>query len=150
LWRGPGRRRAGRLGHTGFITPEALPWIRDISASFAQIGLDGDIIAISSADRFHNTRLRRAQALAADSEPGLRAMSELAAAKLEQQVARVEAMRPWWPSKPNGKGQVEVGRVIRRGLEKLSTCPTLEALRASESGRGPLVLADTRRPRSRL
>lgn len=132
-----GLRRLVVIGHTGFITLEALRWIRDIGASFAQIGRDGEIIAISSAERFHNTRLRRAQAMAADSELGLVAMRQLAVAKLEQQAARAEAMPHLWPAKPNGgKGQVEVGPVIRRQLEKLASRATLGELRACESVAG--------------
>jgi CRISPR-associated endonuclease Cas1 len=132
-----GLERLVVIGHTGFVTFEALRWIRDVGASFAQIGSDGEVIAISSAERLHNTRLRRAQARAADSAVGLRAMRQLAALKLEQQAARVEALPHLWPAKPNGgKGHVEVGRVIHRELEKLKSCKTLQALRASESVAG--------------
>lgn len=122
------------IGHAGFITLEALRWIRDVGASFAQIGLDGELITISSAERFHNTKLRRAQARAADSGLGLKAMRHLAAAKVEQQLARVKAMPKLWPRKPNGgRGQVDVGAVIAHELDKLKSCATLEELRASES-----------------
>lgn len=42
-----------------------------------------------------------------------------------------------WPPKPNGgRGQVDVGAVIRRELTKLQSCTTLEALRACESVAG--------------
>jgi CRISPR-associated endonuclease Cas1 len=129
-----GLERLVVIGHTGFVTLEALRWIRDIGASFAQVGLDGEVIAISSADRFHKTKLRRAQAMAPASELGLHAMRQLATAKLEQQLARVECMPEAWPSKPNGgRGQVDVSTVIRRELVKLKSCSTLEAVRASES-----------------
>lgn len=132
-----GLERLVVIGHTGFVTLEALRWIRDVGASFAQIDSDGEVIAISSAERFHNTKLRRAQATAPDSDLGLRAMRQLAAAKLEQQAVRVEALPHLWPTKPNGgKGQVEVGPVIRRELGKLKSCQTLQALRASESVAG--------------
>jgi CRISPR-associated endonuclease Cas1 len=132
-----GLQRLVVLGHTGYVTLEALRWIRDIGSSFVQIGLDGEVIAISSAERFHNTKLRRAQALAADTGRGLQAMRHLAAAKLEQQAARVEALPALWPAKPNGgKGQVEVGPVIRRERQKLSSCSTLGELRSCESVAG--------------
>jgi len=96
-----GLERIVVIGHTGFVTLEALRWIRDVGASFAQVGLDGEVIAISSADRFHKTKLRRAQAGAPASDVGLRAMRQLATAKLEQQLARVEGMPEHWPRKPN-------------------------------------------------
>lgn len=125
------------IGHTGFITLEALRWIRDVHASFAQVGLDGELIAISSAERFHNTKLRRAQALADQTGAGMEAMRHLAAAKLEQQATRVESMPHLWPPKPNGgKGQVEAGPIIRRELEKLSSRTALKELQACESVAG--------------
>jgi CRISPR-associated endonuclease Cas1 len=132
-----GLHRLVVIGYDGFITLEALRWIRDIGASFVQIGRDGEVITISSAERFHNTKLRRAQALAAETGRGLEAMRHLAAAKLEQQAARVESLPHLWPPKPNGgKGRVEVGPVIRRELAKLDSCASLQELRASEAVAG--------------
>src|SRR5215212_6170717 len=49
-----GLERLVVIGHTGYITLEALRWIRDIGASLVQIGPDGEVIATSSAERFHN------------------------------------------------------------------------------------------------
>jgi hypothetical protein len=64
-------------------------------------------------------------------------MRHLASAKLEQQAARVEALQSLWPRKPNGgKGQVQVGPIIRRELQKLSSCTSLVELRASEAVAG--------------
>jgi CRISPR-associated endonuclease Cas1 len=132
-----GLQRLVVIGHTGFVTLEALRWIRDVGASFVQIGSDGHLIAVSSAERFHKTKLRRAQALAAQSELGITAMQELVAAKLEQQAARAESLAPLWPPKPNGgKGQVEIGAVIRRQLSALRSAGTLQQLRASEAVAG--------------
>jgi len=57
-------------------------------------------------------------------------MQHLAAARLEQQAGRVEAMPHLWPPKPNGgQGQVQVGPVIRE-LAKLDLCASPQALRA--------------------
>jgi CRISPR-associated endonuclease Cas1 len=132
-----GLERLVVIGHAGYITLEALRWIRDLHASFAQINGDGELIAISSAERFNNTRLRRAQAMAADSELGLDAMRHLAAAKLERQAARVEQLPHLWPAKPNGgEGQVEAGPVIRRQLSRLGACTTHAELRACEAVAG--------------
>src|SRR5215210_5337200 len=116
-----GLERLVVIGHTGFVTLEALRWLRDVHASFAQIGLDGELITVSSAERFHKTKLRRAQAMAPDSELGLRAMIELATAKLTRQLARAESMPQQWPPRPNGgRGQVDVAAVIRRQLDNLT------------------------------
>ena len=104
---------------------------------FVQTGGDGDLIAISSAERFHKTQLRRAQALAGQSGLGMEAMRQLVAGKLEQQAARTERLAELWPPKPNGgKGQVEVGAVIRRQLEQLRSATTLQQFSACESVAG--------------
>jgi hypothetical protein len=58
------------IGHTGFVTLEALRWIRDVGAAFVQIGADSELIAISAPARHHESKLRRAQALAAETETG--------------------------------------------------------------------------------
>src|SRR4051794_40488103 len=51
------------IGHTGFITLEAMRWIRDVGATFAQLDSDGTIVALSATARHHESKLRRAQAL---------------------------------------------------------------------------------------
>src|ERR687898_977097 len=51
-----GLERLFVLGHSGFVTLEALRWVRDIGAHFAQIGSYGEVTAASSAERFHTTR----------------------------------------------------------------------------------------------
>jgi hypothetical protein len=63
--------------------------------------------------------------MAPESELGLRAMRPLAAAKLEQQLARVECMPDFWPRKPNrGRGQVDVSAIIQREIVKLKSWQT--------------------------
>src|SRR5689334_10983399 len=61
------------IGHTGFITLEALRWIRDIGATFVQVDADASVVAVSAPERYHEPKLRRAQVLAADQPAGLRA-----------------------------------------------------------------------------
>ena len=78
------------IGHTGFVTLEALRWIRDVGAAFVQIDRDGNLIAASAPERLHESKLRRAQVLAAESEVGRQATIELLRAKLEGQADLVE------------------------------------------------------------
>ena len=92
-----GLERLVVIGHSGFVTFEALRWIRDIGAAFCQIGRDGEVIAVSSADRLLNPKLRRAQALAADSEVGVRVVRELVVEKLRGQIALLEELRERFP-----------------------------------------------------
>ena len=85
------------IGHTGFITLEAMRWIRDVGATFAQIDSDGTIIALSAAARHHESKLRRAQVLATESEGGRRATVALLRAKLMAQarvVGRLAHLKP--------------------------------------------------------
>src|SRR5436189_5847925 len=60
-------KRVVVIGHTGFVTLEALRWIRDVGAAFVQVGAD-KLISISAPARHHESKLRRAQALAAETE----------------------------------------------------------------------------------
>jgi CRISPR-associated endonuclease Cas1 len=85
-------RRLFVIGHTGFITLEAMRWIRDVGATFAQIDSDGTIVALSASARHHESKLRRAQALAAESDVGRRATVALLRAKLIAQARVVERL----------------------------------------------------------
>src|SRR4051812_40909536 len=52
------------VGPSGFVTLEALSWLRGIGAAFVQIGPDGELVALSAATSSDQALLRRAQALA--------------------------------------------------------------------------------------
>src|SRR5439155_17834708 len=51
-----GLQRLVVIGHSGFGTLEALRWIRAVGAAFCQIGLDGEVITVSPADRLLNPK----------------------------------------------------------------------------------------------
>lgn len=75
------------LGHTGFITLEAMRWIRDVGAAFVQIDNVSNVVAMSTAERQSSARqLRRAQVLAADNAAGGQQLAELLRAKLVEQA----------------------------------------------------------------
>src|SRR5579864_2796146 len=63
-------KRLVLVAQTGYITIEALRWLRDLGAAFVHLDYDGILIghAVSGLD---DARLRRAQALAASTEAGL-------------------------------------------------------------------------------
>ena len=73
-----GFKRLVILGHSGIVSLEALRWLHDIGASFIQIDADGQLINCAGPAGLNDARLRRAQALAAetgngtDSGPGTR------------------------------------------------------------------------------
>jgi len=79
------------IGHTGFITLEALRWIRDVGAAFVQIDSDSNVVVMSAAEWQSSAReLRRAQVLAGETDSGRHQLAELLKAKLIEQ-ARLSA-----------------------------------------------------------
>jgi CRISPR-associated protein Cas1 len=59
-----GLRRLVLLGHSGFITLDAVRWLEDVGARFVHLGSDGQILMTSGSFGLDDPRLRRAQALA--------------------------------------------------------------------------------------
>ena len=98
---GVGRnRRAGRLhkatsrlqrlviiGHTGFITLEAMRWLADVGCAFAQIDADGRVVACFTPSGAGDVRIRVRQAQAAVGPQGIRIAQELIRQKAEGQLA---------------------------------------------------------------
>src|SRR4051794_12754105 len=75
------------IGHTGFVTLEALRWVKDVGAAFVQIDADSSVVAMSVSERYSSSRhLRRAQVLAAESEVGRRELTRLLRTKLIEQA----------------------------------------------------------------
>jgi len=66
----PGFRRVVVIGHTGIVTLEALRWLHDVGIPFIQIDTDGQVITCAGPAGLNDARLRRAQALAADTGNG--------------------------------------------------------------------------------
>ena len=86
-------RRLVVIGHEGFVTLEALVWLSDAGVEFVQIDHDGELIATSAGYGLNDPRLRRAQALAADSPAGLDIARHVLSAKLagqEENLSRPE------------------------------------------------------------
>lgn len=77
------------IGHTGFVSLEALRWLSDVGAAFVHIGADGQLLTTSAPARHHESKLRRAQVLATDSDAGRAATVDLLRAKLLAQAALV-------------------------------------------------------------
>lgn len=133
-----GLKRLIVIGRTGFITLDAMQWLKGIDAALAQIGPDGELVAMTAAERFHNTKLRRAQVLAAENRVGVEAMRELLVAKLERQIEIATRIRehsaggPMFGHAPTRPVPV----VIARQLEAIREAETLDDLRARESVAG--------------
>src|SRR5262249_30975020 len=116
------------IGHTGFVTLEALRWIRDIGAAFVQIDADSNLVATTvsewtSSDR----RLRRAQVLAAESKIGLALLKSLLAEKLKRHARLVERIVAVAPADGDPQGSI-LGQ-----LPAIERARTMRELRVPES-----------------
>lgn len=80
--------------NTGFVTFEALRWIRDANAAIVQIDYDGSVIA-QAPTRLDDARLRRAQAVAYHSPLRAQIANELLSAKIEGQIAVCQSFDLW-------------------------------------------------------
>jgi hypothetical protein len=82
---GCGLERLVLIGHDGYVTLEALAWLRAIGASLVQIGRDGEGLAHSVPFGYDGQPIRRAQALAVTNGLDLAIARELIAGKLDAQ-----------------------------------------------------------------
>jgi CRISPR/Cas system-associated endonuclease Cas1 len=73
------------VGSDGFITFEALRWLADQDAAFAMLHRDGKVLCVTGPVRPSDARLRRAQALAGQSNVGIQIARELVQKKLAGQ-----------------------------------------------------------------
>jgi CRISP-associated protein Cas1 len=82
---GSGLERLVLIGHAGYVTLEALSWLRAIGAALVQIGRDGEVLAHSVPYSYDGHPIRRAQALAVTNGLDLAIARELSADKLDGQ-----------------------------------------------------------------
>ena len=82
---GCGLERLVLIGHAGYVTLEALAWLRAIGAALVQIGRDGEVLAHSAPFGYDGHPIRRAQALAVTNGLDLAIARELIADKLDGQ-----------------------------------------------------------------
>jgi CRISPR-associated endonuclease Cas1 len=78
------------MAQTGFVTLEAMRWLRDAKASFIQLDHDATILA-ASITALDDARLRRAQALLANTDHCLSIARELLEPKIQGQLAVLES-----------------------------------------------------------
>jgi CRISPR-associated protein Cas1 len=82
---GCGLERLVLIGHAGYVTLEALSWLRAIGAALVQIGRDGEVLTHSVPYGYNGHPIRRAQALAVTNGLDLTIARELIADKLDGQ-----------------------------------------------------------------
>jgi CRISPR-associated endonuclease Cas1 len=119
-------RRLVVLGHSGYVTLEALRWLRDVGAAFVHIDRDGKLVACTADHGRDDARLRRAQALAATTGTGLELVRELIQQKLHGQAAVVKAL-------PDSDAATAARSAIDQGLAELTNAGTMQGLRLVEA-----------------
>jgi CRISPR-associated endonuclease Cas1 len=116
-------RRLVILGHTGYITLEALRWLKDVAAALIHVDEDGRLITASAASGPGHAALRRSQALATLSDAGLEVARELLSAKVAGQASLLSEL----PAGPDG---VEP---MARTLDTIADASTFSELLAAEA-----------------
>jgi CRISPR/Cas system-associated endonuclease Cas1 len=87
---GHGLRRLVCISEDGFFTLDALKWLADQRASLIMLDRSGKVSLVTGPTASSDARLRRAQALAHQTDAALKIMRELMRAKLngQQQLVR--------------------------------------------------------------
>jgi CRISPR-associated endonuclease Cas1 len=85
-------RRLVVLGHTGSVSLEAIHWLADVGAGFLQIDADGRVLAAFGPLGTDRPGLRRAQARALDTPPGLDVARRIIGDKIVAQAETLAAV----------------------------------------------------------
>ncbi|HUJ30545.1 MAG TPA: CRISPR-associated endonuclease Cas1 [Candidatus Acidoferrum sp.] len=121
-----GLRRLVVIGADGFVSLAALRWLADQDASFVMLERDGSVLITTGPVRPSDARLRRTQALACQSEVGLRIGRELIGEKLARQEALARDVL----------GNCEASRTIASARAALASAATFENIRYIEAQGG--------------
>jgi CRISPR-associated endonuclease Cas1 len=116
-------RRLVLIGHTGYVTLDALRWLRDIGAALVHIDADGQLITTSTMAGPGQAALRRAQALGTTSPTGLEIARGLLHAKVQGQASLL-------PELPGGPQAVQT---IDRALSAIEQATDLVELVGAEA-----------------
>jgi CRISPR-associated endonuclease Cas1 len=143
-------RRLVLIGHTGYITLDALRWLHDIGAALVHIDADAQLLTTSTASGPGHAALRREQALAATSHAGV----EIARGLLHAKVAGQASLLPELPAGARALNTVS------RSLDTITNAPDLPSLVAAEAEAAsaywdawselPIPIGDSDRDRDRV
>jgi CRISPR-associated endonuclease Cas1 len=118
-----GLQRLVVLGHSGYVTLEAIRWLTDAGAALIHVDADGRLLLTSVAAGPDLAGLRRAQAEAASSDVGV----ELARTLLVQKVSGQRSVLDELP------GSTEACTAVEAALGQLAAAGTLPELLWVES-----------------
>lgn len=119
-----GLKRLVVIGHTGFITLEAVRWLHDAGVAYVQVDSDGRLMASYASLGTNDVRLRLAQALATTSDVGLGVAKRLISDKLEAQRSVLEHAVP---------GSAASAQLIAEALDHVNGATIADELRWCEA-----------------
>ncbi|MBN2113687.1 MAG: CRISPR-associated endonuclease Cas1 [Acidimicrobiia bacterium] len=117
-----GLRRLALLGHTGYLTLEAIRWLAGTGIALLHVDQDGQVLDTSARMSSDQPALRRAQALAATRPAGLEITRWILHHKITGQ-ARVAA----------DIAGPDAGTAVAAWLRQLDTAQTLDEARLAEA-----------------
>jgi CRISPR-associated endonuclease Cas1 len=130
-------KRVVVIGHDGYITLEAMRWIRDVGGTFVQIDSDSNLVALTAAARHHESKLRRAQVLAGENDLGRLATVALLQAKLERQAVVAERLSHLKATvRVKDTKAITVAEAIREAATRMHSGLSFGELRQLESAAG--------------
>jgi CRISPR-associated endonuclease Cas1 len=116
-----GLRRLVVLGHTGYVTFEALRWMTDAKVGYLQLDRDGTILATTGALGINKAELRRAQALAMGNKVGVEFTRSILGLKIEGQANL------------SRRYSIDAANQILRRIDELEGDADLDSLRLTEA-----------------
>ncbi len=119
-----GIRRLVLIGHTGFVTLEALRWLADVRIGFNHLDPDGRVLLTSGDVGVDEPRLRRAQSLAWATPLGIAVARGLLKQKLEGQARLAKQLPGGAPA------HLAIERLVPE-LDLADSAPTLMVVEAA-------------------
>lgn len=114
------------LGHTGYVSLEAIRWLADIRAAYLQIDADGRVLATFGPAGTDRPSLRRAQAIASQTDQALSLSRWIVEAKLTGQLGTLRELAHL--------AEVDEPLAIIESYRQLiASAQTVEDLRSSEA-----------------
>jgi CRISPR-associated endonuclease Cas1 len=114
------------VGRAGVLSLAALGWAADLGVAILFLDRDGRTLAVSGQLGLDDARVRRAQALAAESPVGVEIARFLLGRKLLGQRELV-------PELPESEAAVAADALIAGALSELERADTIEQLRSAEA-----------------
>jgi CRISPR-associated protein Cas1 len=110
------------IGHTGYLTFEALRWLTDAGVGYLQLDGDGTVLATTTTQGLNKATLRRAQALAATNPAGIEITRRILTRKVDGQARVAQTL-----------GRPAIADTIQSHIGQLAQAAALDTLRLAEA-----------------